>query len=390
MDPVRNPFAPGAGTRPPELAGREELLLQAELLLARVQSGRAEKSMVMTGLRGVGKTVVLNEIRARADRAGFWVVQAEAPEGSTLANLITPPLRKILLELSPLQKSDERIGRALRAFRSWMGTPQVTINDVTWGIAPDPLPGVADSGTLLNDLPDLLIELASAAQARGTGVAILIDEVQYLSEDELAALIVALHQVQQRSLPLLLAAAGLPTVPALAGQAKSYSERLLSFPILGSLDEAASAAAIREPLLDEGADIEPQAIELIHSFTQGYPYFIQEWGYACWQRAEGPVITAGDAAEAEPEVLRRLDEGFFRVRFDRLSPSEKAFLRAMADLGPGPIRTQQAAEALGRTLQSIGPVRAKLIAKGMAYSPGYGEISYTVPLFGEFMKRIMP
>lgn len=390
MDPVENPFSPGAGAPPPELVGRSEILEQARILLGRMNAGRSEKSIIMTGLRGVGKTVLLNEIKRVARDANFRDVYIEAPEEKSLADMLVPSLRSLLFDLDRMHGVSQKVKRSLRVFRSWLGTPLVTVNDVTIGLAYDPEIGVADSGDLESDLTALFIAVAEAAKDRKSGVALLIDEVQYLSQSELSALIVAMHRLQQEKLPFVLVGAGLPTIPALAGQAKSYAERLFSYPNVGALSEADSHRALSEPVRSQNVRFEDAAIQRIYDLTRGYPYFLQEWGYQAWNAATSRTITETDVNNATFRVIPRLDESFFRVRYDRLTPSERRFLRAMAEIGPGPCRTGDIAERMDIKTTSLGPVRAKLMSKGMVYSPGHGEMAFTVPLFDEFMKRTMP
>jgi hypothetical protein len=389
MDKIRNPFSPGAGSPPPELVGREGVLEDAAVLFARVQHGRAEKSLLLTGLRGVGKTVLLNEMRRSAEGVGYHTVFIEAHEDKTLAELLAPNLRSLLYELDRIEGAKEQIRRGLAVLKSFISSVKVTFDEVPVGLNLEPEQGTADSGDLELDLPDLLEVVAQAAQARGRSVALLIDEVQYFSEKELSALIMAMHRMQQRQLPLVLVGAGLPILPRLAGNSKSYAERLFQFPIIGALSVEDAAKAIELPITSEGAAIDPSAVAAIADITQGYPYFIQEWGYVVWNLAEASPITTEVVEQAKVYTLQRLDENFFRVRFDRLANNEKVFLRAMAGLGEGPYRMSDIAEAMGVKLKSLSPRRAKLLNKGMIYSPAYGELAFTVPLFGDFLKRVM-
>jgi hypothetical protein len=389
MDKIRNPFSPGAGSPPPELVGREGVLEDAAVLFARVQHGRAEKSILLTGLRGVGKTVLLNEMRRSAEGVGYHTVFIEAHEDKTLAELLAPNLRSLLYELDRIEGAKEQIRRGLAVLKSFISSVKVTFDEVPVGLNLEPEKGTADSGDLELDLPDLLEVVAQAAQARGRSVALLIDEVQYFSEKELSALIMAMHRMQQRQLPLVLVGAGLPILPRLAGNSKSYAERLFQFPIIGALSVEDAAKAIELPITSEGAAIDPSAVAAIADITQGYPYFIQEWGYVVWNLAEASPITTEVVEQAKVYTLQRLDENFFRVRFDRLANNEKVFLRAMAGLGEGPYRMSDIAEAMGVKLKSLSPRRAKLLNKGMIYSPAYGELAFTVPLFGDFLKRVM-
>jgi hypothetical protein len=390
MDPIRNPFSPGAGSPPPELVGREELLDQARILLARVQAGRSEKSMLLTGLRGVGKTVLLNEISHIAEEEHYEVLFIEAHEDKSLAAVLAPQLRSLLYRLDRMQGAKDKIRRGLAVLTGFVRSIKVTIDDVPVGIDIEPEKGSADSGDIEIDLPDLLAVVAEAAQDRHTAVAILIDEIQYFAEKELSALIMAMHRMQQRRLPLVLIGAGLPILPRLAGESKSYAERLFQFPVVGPLPETEAARAIRDPIEAEGEHIEPGAIHEILRHAQGYPYFLQEWGYQAWNRAKASPISADIVQEATSETIRRLDENFFRVRYDRLTPSEKTLLRAMAELGAGPYRIGEVADIMKVTVGSLSPRRASLIKKGMIYSPTHGDLAFTVPLFDEFMRRAIP
>jgi hypothetical protein len=390
MDPVQNPFSPGAGAPPPELVGRSQILEQARILFGRTIAGRAEKSMMMTGLRGVGKTVLLNEIKELAQEAGFRDVYIEAPEEKSLPDMLAPALRSLLFDFDRMQGVSDKVKRGLRVFRSWLGTAQVTIRDISFGLAYDPESGVADSGDLESDLTALFLTVAEAAKDRKSGVALLIDEVQYLNLEEMSALIVAMHRLQQEQMPFVLIGAGLPTIPALAGMAKSYAERLFSYPRVGALSSADSNRALIEPVRSQGVNFHADALAEIFRLTKGYPYFIQEWGYQSWNVAQSTTISLSDVKVATDRVIPRLDESFFRVRYDRLRPSERRYLRAMAELGPAGCKTGDISEFLKVKTTSLGPVRAQLINKGMVYSPAHGEMAFTVPLFDEFMKRVMP
>ena len=390
MDPIKNPFSPGAGSPPPELAGRAPLLEQARILLGRVLIGKPEKSLMLTGLRGVGKTVLLNEVRRMAREAGYRTVLVEAHEDKALGPLIAAPLKTVFFELDRMAHAGDRVKRGLRVLRSFLGGLKVKMGELEIGLDIDPETGAADSGDIEIDLPNLFEALGEAAKEKKSAVAILIDEIQYLSQKELGAVIMAMHRMQQRQLPVVLLGAGLPVLPALAGESKSYAERLFAFPDVGALSETDSNMASSEPALAEGVKLSDAALAETYRLTKGYPYFIQEWGYQMWNLAEVSPIELEVVKSAAQSVIRRLDQNFFRVRFDRLTPGEKNFLRAMAELGSGAIRSGDIASCLGVKVNSIGPVRSKLIKKGMIYSPAYGDIAFTVPLFDEFMKRAMP
>ena len=390
MDPIKNPFSPGAGSPPPELVGRAGILEQARVLLGRAKEKRPEKSILLTGLRGVGKTVLLNEIDRLAAKAGYRTVVVEAHEDKSLAALLVPPLRKLLYELDRVAGAGDKAKRGLAVLKSFMNGVKVTMGGVEVGLDIDPEKGAADSGDLESDLPNLFVAVAEAAEERHLPIALLMDELQYFNSKELSALIMAMHKMQQRQLPMVLLGAGLPILPGLAGESKSYAERLFSFPDIGALSEPDAIKALQDPTKLMGVDFERDALKEIYRLTQGYPYFLQEWGYQSWNRAAASPITLKVVQEATATVIKRLDENFFRVRFDRLTPGEKLFLRAMAGLGSGAHRSSDIADALGVKINSLGPRRANLIRKGMIYSPAHGDMAFTVPLFDEFMLRAMP
>jgi hypothetical protein len=390
MDPARNPFAPGAGTTPPELAGRDELLQAVALAIMRIRLGRSAKSVLMIGLRGVGKTVLLNRMRDDAEAAGSQTVLIEAPEGRSLPALLAPQLRQALLRLSRNAQARDLAMRALRALAGFVKALRVKYQDIEVGLDMDPEPGLADNGDLEQDLQALLEAAGVAAREADTALVLLVDELQYVREEELAALITALHRVAQRRLPVVLIGAGLPQLRGRMGRAKSYAERLFDFIEIGPLPSDAAELAIAKPIRDEGADITPDALASILAETEGYPYFLQEWGKHSWDAADGSPIILQDAEAATITAIAALDAGFFGVRFDRLTPTEKRYLRAMAELGPGPHRSGDIARELARRVTSMAPVRSQLINKGMVWSPSHGDTAFTVPLFDGFMRRIMP
>lgn len=387
MDPLKNPFSPGAGAPPPELAGREEIIAAATIALHRIRLGRPEKSQLLLGLRGVGKTVLLNTIANLAEKIGYQVVAIEAPEGQRLAEFLAPALKGTILSLSKVELAKDYSSRAMAALRGFASVFKVSIGEVEFAVTE---PQTADSGNLEIDLPELFLATAQAAAAAATSVAIIIDEVQYLTEEDLRGLIVALHRISQKGLPLVLFGAGLPQVAALAGEAKSYAERLFDYPDIGPLTASAAASAVREPVRDEGADIELQALDRIVALTRGYPYFLQEWGKHTWNTAPMSPITDSDVEKASQSATEALDKNFFRVRFDRLTPKEQEYLRAMAELGPGPHRSGAIAEMLDTRVEKLGPLRSGLIKKGMIWSPAHGDTAFTVPMFDEFMRRAIP
>ncbi len=388
MDPVTNPFAPGAGSRPPELAGREEIERNAKVALQRIKAGRHAKSAMLLGLRGVGKTVLLVRIGEIAEELGYLATLIEAPEERRLAGLLVPKLRNLLYKLSAVEKARTLANRALGALRSFASVFKVSYGDFEVGVEPEP--GLVSSGDLETDVTDLLLLVGKAAGAADRPVVILIDEVQYLEEEDLAALIVAFHRIGQKGLPVILFGAGLPQLAAVSGEAKSYAERLFDYPAVGALDDESAADAIRRPIEKAGAAIEPAALARIIERTEGYPYFLQEWGSHTWKAAPVSPIATADVEAASEKAIAALDSSFFRVRFDRLTPREQEYLRAMAGLGAGPHRSGDIAAALGIRVTSAGPIRTGLIRKGMVWSPSHGHTAFTVPLFHEYMQRAMP
>jgi hypothetical protein len=390
MDSIKNPFSPGAGAPPPELAGRAAILEQARVLIGRLKQKRPEKSMLLTGLRGVGKTVLLNEIERIAEREKCQAIHIEAVENKHLPAMLTPHLRGLLYKLNRHASVGDKTRRGIRVLKSFIEGVKLKYGDFELGIDIDSEKGSADSGDLEVDLPNLFVAVAEAAQERKTVIAILIDEIQYFKSQELSALIMAMHKMQQRQLPLLLIGAGLPIIPRLAGESKSYAERLFSFQDVGPLSETDSAKALQDPVKAVGVKFETKSLTQIFRLTKGYPYFLQEWGYQAWNHAASSPITIQTTRQATKAVLQSLDNNFFRVRFDRLTAAEKRYLRAMAQRGKGPYRTSEIADVLGVKINAVGPMRATLIEKGMIYSPSHGDMAFTVPLFDEFMRRVIP
>jgi len=342
---------------------------------------------MLLGLRGVGKTVLLNKIAEIAEGLGYLIIQIEAPEGQRLVEYLAPSLKSTILQISKVERAKDYAVRAMGALRGLASVFKVSIGEVEFGVSEPP---TADSGNIEVDLPELLLATAQAAKAAETSVALCLDEVQYLSEEDLRGLIVALHRVSQKALPLILFGAGLPQVAALAGEAKSYAERLFDYPEVGALSSEEAGRAVREPVRHEGAEIEPKALRRIVNVTQGYPYFLQEWGKHSWNTAPESPITVADVEAASKSAIQALDRNFFRVRFDRLTPREQDYLRAMAELGPGPHRSGLIAAKLGSSVERMGPLRSGLIRKGMIWSPAHGDTAFTVPMFDEFMRRAMP
>ena len=389
MDAVKNPFAPGAGSPPPELAGRDELRETVRVAIERTRAGKAARSLLMVGLRGVGKTVLLDRMRDDAEASGVHTIRIEAPEDRSLPALLAPQLRVALLRLSKLAHAKDLAVRGLRALAGFAKALKVTYGDIEVGLDYESEPGLADNGDLEHDLQALLESAGAAAKAANTALVIFIDELQYVPEAQLAALITAMHRCAQRKAPVLLVGAGLPQLRGRMGNAKSYAERLFEFPEIGPLSVEAARRAIAKPIQAEGAHITGDAVERILADTRCYPYFLQEWGQRSWQAAVESPIKLADVERATTTAVAALDESFFRVRFDRLTQQEKRYLRAMAELGVGPHRSGAIAECLNREVSSLGPVRSSLITKGMIWSPSHGDTAFTVPLFDEFMRRIM-
>lgn len=385
MDPVRNPFAPGAGSQPPELAGRDEIINDGITALKRTKIGRHARSQMLLGLRGTGKTVLLNTIENSAETEGYLTSVIEAPEEKPLAELLYPRMQQVLRKLSLIESARAKTHYAMKALRSFASVFKVQIGDLS--VSVDPELGVADSGNLEYDLSDMFVAIGNAAKAAGKGWCLLIDEVQYLKEEELAALIVGIHKIGQKQLPVIFFGAGLPQLAGLSGDAKSYAERLFSYPKVGALDNEAAIKAIRGPIEDEGEEVTPEALSEILKITEGYPYFLQEWGFQSWNTADKSPIDELDIKKATKNALKRLDDGFFQVRFDRLTPKEREYVIAMAEIGKGPYRSSEVAERLGEAPSKLGPRRAQIIAKGMIYSPQYGDIDFTVPMFDDYLRR---
>ena len=385
MDPVRNPFAPGAGSQPPELAGRGEIITAADIALQRILRGRPAQSQMLLGLRGVGKTVLLNRIEQIAEGHGYLTSFIEAPENRKLVDLLYPKIHQVLRKLSLIEAAKTATHTAMRALRSFASAFKISVGD--FEVAVDPEQGVADSGNLEYDITELFLRVGAAAKAAGRGWVLLIDEVQYLSIEELGALIVAIHRINQKALPVLLFGAGLPAIAALTGDAKSYAERLFIFPGIGALPDEDAANAIRQPIEEEGESIDEGLLGKIVVLTRGYPYFLQEWGYQVWNSSPQSPIAVDCLEVAEKEALKRLDEGFFKVRIDGLTPKEKEYVIAMARIGAGPYRSSDVADLLGEKLTAVGPRRAQIINKGVIYSPAHGDIAFTVPMFDEYLKR---
>jgi hypothetical protein len=390
MDPILNPYSPGAGTPPPELAGRDELRGKVRVAIGRIRIGNPAKSVLMVGLRGVGKTVLLDKMRQEAEASGVYTLKLEAPEDRSLPALLAPQLRLILIKLSAIESAKAYATRGLRALAGFAKALKVKFNDIEVGLDLEPEVGLADNGDLEGDLAVLLEQVGLAAQSAKTAVVMFIDELQYVKEPQFAALITALHRCAQAKLPVTVIGAGLPQLLARAGDAKSYSERLFDYPMVGPLSREDAQLAITLPAQAQGVVFLPEAIDEIYKDTQGYPYFLQMWSKYSWDVATESPIGRADVLRARALTEADLDESFFKTRFERCTPSERRYLRAMASLGAGPHRSGDIANALGRDIKQLGMVRSSLINKGMVWSPSHGDTAFTVPLFDQFMIRVMP
>ncbi len=391
MDPIRNPYTPNAGAQPPAVVGRNAQLSNFDLLLRRIRAGRTEQSMIITGLRGVGKTVLLGRFRLKAQELDWVVVEREVSkhDDEQFRRQMVSAIRATLFEMSPKARWGDRMRRAAAVLKSFSVSVDPT-GALTGGIDVDAAEGLADQHELQADLTDLLVAVGEAARDIDRGLVLLFDEVQFFSTAQLEALISALHKTVQRSLPVTMVGAGLPQIAELAGDARSYSERLFKFPRIGNLDDLDARAALLEPAQAEGAEYSEAALDLAVDVTGGYPYFLQEMGYAVWGVAEGPTITREDIATAVPTYEAKLDESFFRVRLDRATEMESIYLRAMAELGPEAQKAQDVATVIGRKSTQVAPTRAQLINMGLLYTPEHGYAAFTVPHFDKFLKRAIP
>lgn len=388
MDQVTNPYTPGAGTPPLVLAGRDEILQAADATLKRIKIGRPGRSQMFLGLRGVGKTVLLNSVFNMAEDEDYFTIKLEAPETGEFAQRCFPSLKRILIRLSTQEKLRHKLELAAAAMRNFASMFNLSYEGFEFGATPTP--GMADTGDLETDFSEMMRLVLEAAQAADRHVALFVDEVQYLSREELAAITVTCHDAAQRRLPFVFFGAGLPQLAKLAGDAKSYAERLFEFPQVGSLDDEAARHALIQPARDEGVEFDPEAIGEILRRSRNYPYFLQEWGAHAWAAADKSPITLKDVEAAQETLTHHLDVSFFRVRFDRCKPVQQKYLRAMAELGPGPYKTGDIAATLGCEPSQVATTRSNLIQLGMIWSQRHGETDFTVPLFDEFMRRQMP
>jgi hypothetical protein len=387
VDPVRNPYSPGAGTRPPALVGRDHEIDAMDVALQRLLLGRDGRSQMLTGLRGVGKTVLLNEFEQLGDARGYFHEHIEVAEDGMLAPALVAAFRRILLAMDAKRRIGERIVTALGILKAFsLRMPGVELN-----IDVDAIHGPADSGDLASDLAALFVELGEVARDHHTGVLLTIDELHYVDIATFSALVVGLHRASQLRLPITIAGAGLPSLASLTGDAKTYAERMFMFPKVGSLAEDLAAEALATPARDEGVRFDDDALARVLAVTRCYPYFLQEFAKAAWDVADGPdAILLDDVERSLPLAVAELDDGFFRVRTGRTSDGERLYLRAMAELGPGPVKSADVAALLGKRTNALAPTRDTLIRRAICFSPRWGEIDFTVPMFDEFMKRWMP
>lgn len=388
MDSVRNPYTPNAGAAPEIMVGRDDQVRTFTTLLKRLSGGRTEQSMIITGLRGVGKTVLLGQFADIARQNRWEVIELEASkfDDARFRRTMFTQLKAVLLRLSPRARWTDRGRRAAEVLSAFaVSAGQDGSISVTWDVPP--AEGLADHDDLAMDLSDVFEAIGEAAREQSRGVAILIDEVQFLRPSQLEALIQAVHKSVQKKLPITFVGAGLPQIAELAGDAKSYAERLFKFPTIDSLRGEDARRALIQPAAQEGVHFEEDAIDLGIEITQGYPYFIQELGYQVWEIAEGPAITRKDVVDAREAYESKLDGSFFRVRLDRATPLQTAYMRAMAELGPEPQKAADVARVMKRESTQLGPTRAELIDMGLLYTPEHGYAAFTVPDFDKFMRR---
>ncbi|HEX5495451.1 MAG TPA: AAA family ATPase [Mycobacteriales bacterium] len=390
MDPVRNPYAPGAGQRPPELAGRDRELRQFDVVCERVAAGRPERSMILTGLRGVGKTVLLNAMRSRAIERAWGTGKIEARPDQTLRRAVAGALHMAIREIAPRHRAPERVERFLGVLKAFaMRDPAAPKNAaLRWqpGIDVPAVRGRADSGDLEIDLTELFVDAASLATDLSVGVALFVDEMQDIPPTGVAALCTACHELAQLGAPLIVVGAGLPHLPAVLSSSKSYSERLFRYVRIDRLDRDAADLALAAPAGREGVGFAPDALDALYAAADGYPYFVQAYGKVTWDHAPASPITAADVAVAAPEAEAELAVGFFGSRYERATPAERDYMRAMASLGDGPVATADVAAELGRKPSSLSPARDGLIKKGLVFSAERGAVAFTVPHFGRFLR----
>lgn len=387
MSPITNPYTPGAGTQPRELAGRDSLRESVRINLERLRIGNTAKATVMVGLRGVGKTVLLDRIMLDAAANGIACVRVEVPESKSLPAVLLPEIRLALIKLSKALASQEFAKKGLRALAGFVKGLKFKYADMEVNLDYTSEIGLADNGDLDSDLSALLAQCGEAARASNSVFCLFVDELQYVKSDQFGALISALHHCAQKGLPVTMVAAGLPQLLAMAAEAKSYAERLFDFPVVDTLPAAAANDVLSKPALQLGVTFESAALGMIYKKTAGYPYFLQEWGKHVWDYAKASPITIGDVDGAGHLTLASLDEGFFKVRLERTTPSERAYMMGMARLGAGTHRSGDIAAHLKKQPSTLAPVRSKLIQKGIVWSPAHGDTAFTVPLFNDYLLR---
>ncbi|MGF6401606.1 type II secretory pathway predicted ATPase ExeA [Pseudomonas frederiksbergensis] len=391
MNPISNPYMPGAGLPPPVLAGREALRERVRIGMARLRVGRSAKSVLMVGLHGVGKTVLLEQMRLDAEGEGVHTLWIDDPEQRSLPPVLAPQLRLVLLHLSQIEAAQDTAQRALSALAGFTQALEGPLNDRLIDLDFDTeAAGLAEHGHLEGGFTTLLEHAGLAAKQASSALVLFIDEFHCIEAAQLSGLIVVLQRCAQSRLPIMVVGAGLPQLRARVGNAKAYAERLFDYPAIGPLSEVEAAQAIVQPAAEEGVAFDAEAVDLIVEKTRGYPFFLQAWASHAWDAASTSPISLADVERAWTPAIVSLDERFFRAYFDRLTPTEKQYLRAMADLGPGPHRSGEIADRRGRRVQAVAPLRNGLIGKGMIWSPGHGDTAFTVPFFDEFMQRIMP
>lgn len=384
MDPIANPYTPNAGSRPPELAGRESELEQFAVLVGRLKRGVTEQSLIVRGLRGVGKTVLLNAFEDQAESEGFTTFYHELTPGSNLVDELARDAERALSRLDLSAGLRSRIRAALAHLRT------ITFTEPNgFGLAVD-LSG-AEEGTITADLSDLFLQLGAAARDSGIGVAVFLDELQFVDEVQYRSLISALHRATQKELPIAVAGAALPQIPLLTGEARSYAERLFDFPTIENLDDPAASSALVEPARRQGVEYEPEAVADALDWTAGYPFYIQQLGKHAWNLADESPISREDVERAMPVAQAALDKSIYEVRMQRATEGERRYMRAMAELGEGPYRSGQIAENVGQSVTQASPTRQQLMTKGLIYATeDFGYVDFTVPRFAEFMRRRMP
>ncbi len=382
MRPTDNPYSPGAGSPPPELAGRDDLLSRASIAIRRIQRGRHAQGLFLLGLRGVGKTVLLNRINQIAEELGCHTALFEADGQSSLPDLLTPQIHRLLLRMDRRERVAHEVRNAFAQLRGFAAAFSVKFADFEIGLSEQ-----SSSGDLTLDLSDLLISVAEAAKVRQTAAVILIDEVQFTTKEDLSALVVAMHQIAQRQLPLILIAAGLPQLAGLAGEAKSYAERLFTYEQIGKLTPEKSREALVLPAEEEGVRFETEAVDLILRETEGYPFFLQVWGSYAWDVARQSPITVADARRASEKSIASLDSGFFKVRTDRLTARQLEYVVALASVEFLPASSTEVAQIMRISVSDAAPIRSTVIKKGVVYSPARGRVDFTVPKFADYIKR---